>query len=30
MGRFTVIRTPAFDLLAGDYARDHPSQRERR
>jgi hypothetical protein len=24
MGRFTVIRTPAFDLLAGQYARDHP------
>jgi len=23
MGSFTVIRTPAFDLLAGDYARDH-------
>ena len=23
MGCFTVIRTPAFDLLAGDYARDH-------
>ena len=23
MGAFTVIRTPAFDLLAGDYAREH-------
>jgi hypothetical protein len=23
MGHFTVIRTPAFDLLAGEYARDH-------
>ena len=23
MGEFTVIRTPAFDLLAADYARDH-------
>lgn len=24
MGEFTVIRTPAFDLLAADYARQHP------
>jgi len=24
MGDFTVIRTPAFDLLAKDYAREHP------
>jgi hypothetical protein len=24
MGRFSVIRTPAFDLLAGNYAREHP------
>ncbi len=23
VGHFTVIRTPAFDLLAGDYAREH-------
>jgi hypothetical protein len=23
MGLFTVIRTPAFDLLAGEYGRDH-------
>jgi hypothetical protein len=23
MGRFTVIRTPAFDTLTRDYARDH-------
>lgn len=23
MGEFTVIRTPAFDLLAAEYARDH-------
>jgi len=23
MGAFTVIRTPAFDLLAGDCAREH-------
>lgn len=23
MGAFAVIRTPAFDLLAADYARDH-------
>jgi hypothetical protein len=23
MGRFTVIRTPAFDLLAAQYAREH-------
>lgn len=23
MGHFTVIRTPAFDLLAADYVRDH-------
>ncbi len=23
MGQFTVIRTPAFDLLAADYAREH-------
>ena len=24
MGEFTVIRTPAFDLLAAGYAREHP------
>ena len=24
MGAFTVIRAPAFDLLAADYAREHP------
>ena len=24
MGEFTVIRTPAFDLLAKQYAREHP------
>ena len=24
MGGFTVIRLPAFDLLAADYAREHP------
>ena len=24
MGGFTVIRPPAFDLLAADYAREHP------
>ena len=24
MGRFHVIRTPAFDLLAMEYAREHP------
>jgi hypothetical protein len=24
MGEFAVIRTPAFDLLAADYARIHP------
>jgi hypothetical protein len=23
MGEYSVIRTPAFDLLAADYARDH-------
>jgi hypothetical protein len=25
MGCFTVIRTRAFDLLAGEYAREHPN-----
>ncbi len=24
MGAYTVIRTPAFDLLASEYAREHP------
>jgi hypothetical protein len=24
MGLFTVIRTPAFDLLVADYIREHP------
>lgn len=24
MGVFTVVRTPAFDLLAAEYAREHP------
>jgi hypothetical protein len=24
MGRFTVTRTPAFDLLVGEYTRGHP------
>ncbi len=24
MGAYTVIRTPAFDLLVGDYVRSHP------
>ena len=24
MGTYAVIRTPAFDLLAADYAREHP------
>ena len=24
MGAFTVIRTPSFDLLAGDYGSKHP------
>jgi len=24
MGRFTVIRTPAFDMLAEQYSIDHP------
>ena len=24
MGEFIVIRTPAFDLLAKQYAREHP------
>ncbi len=24
MGAFAVIRTPAFDLLAQEYAREHP------
>src|SRR2546421_12196836 len=24
MGQFAAIRTPAFDLLAADYARQHP------
>lgn len=28
MGQFTVIRTPAFDRLAADYARDHPKLSE--
>jgi hypothetical protein len=28
MGAFTVIRTPAFELLAADYAREHPKLEE--
>src|ERR1039458_6270316 len=28
MGAFTVIRTPAFDLLAADYAREHPKLKD--
>ena len=30
MGRFTVIRTLAFDLLAGQYARDDTTLERRR
>ena len=28
MGEFTVIRTAAFDLLAADYAREHPKLKD--
>ena len=28
MGSFTVIRTPAFDLLAAEYTRQHPKLEE--
>lgn len=28
MGQYTVVRTPAFDLLAADYARQHPKLEE--
>jgi hypothetical protein len=28
MGQFTVIRTPAFDMLAAGYAREHPKIEE--
>jgi len=28
VGAFTVIRTPAFDLLAGDYGDEHPKLKD--